>query len=108
KRAWDGLVSKYQNSSKQRRRTLMLQLDGITMAPDQDPDVFFSTVFQLRDELRCVGEVVSEERLTDIIIEGISDEYDLIKYNAERDLDLSISDIENTMRNMYANRVARR
>ncbi|CAN0018277.1 unnamed protein product, partial [Sphacelaria rigidula] len=108
KRAWGALISKYQNSSKQRTRILMRELNSVTMSPGQDPDTFLSKVYQLRDELDNVGEAISEERLADIMIEGLTSEYDLIKYNAERDPDLSIQSIETTMRNMYANRVARR
>lgn len=31
-KAWDGLIAKYQNSSQQRRRILMRQLDDLTMS----------------------------------------------------------------------------
>ena len=54
-----------------------------------------------------MGEPISDDRLTDIVIEGLTDDYDRVKYDAERDPDLSISDIEVTLRNMYSNRVAR-
>ncbi|CAM9895274.1 unnamed protein product, partial [Sphacelaria rigidula] len=108
KRAWEALISKYQNSSKQRIRILMRELNNVSMSPGQDLDTFLSKVYQLRDELDNVGEAISEERLTDIVIEGLTSEYDLIKCNAERDPDLSIQSIETTMQNMYANRMARR
>ncbi|CAN0068000.1 unnamed protein product, partial [Sphacelaria rigidula] len=51
----------------------------------------------LRDELVHIGEPISDERLTDIIVEGLTSEYDQVKYNAERDPDLSIGDIETTL-----------
>ncbi|CAM9523918.1 unnamed protein product, partial [Sphacelaria rigidula] len=105
--AWEGLVGKYENSSKQRRRILMRQLDNMKMSPGQDPDVFLTKIYELRDQLVYMGEPISDERLTDIVVEGLTDEYDRIKYDAERDPDFSISDIEITMRNMYSNRVAR-
>ncbi|CAM9938696.1 unnamed protein product [Sphacelaria rigidula] len=54
-----------------------------------------------------MGEPISDDKLTDIVVEGLKDEYDRIKYDAERDPDFSISDIEVTMRKMYSNRVAR-
>ncbi|CAN0074651.1 unnamed protein product, partial [Sphacelaria rigidula] len=98
----------YQNSSKQRIRILMRELNNVTMSPGQDPDTFLIKVYQLRDELDNVGEVISEEGLTDIVIEGLASEYDLIKYSAERDPDLSIQSIGTTRRNMYANCMARR
>ena len=107
-RAWEALISKYQNSSKQRIRILMRELNSTSMSPGQDPDTFLSRVYQLRDELENAGETVSEERLTDIVLEGLTSDYAMIKYNAECDPDISIQDIETTMRNMYANRVARK
>ena len=79
----------------------MRELNSSSMSPGQDPDTFLSRVYQLRDELENAGETVSEERMTDIVLEGLTSDYDLIKYNAERDPDLSIQDIEMTMRNMY-------
>ncbi|CAM9161903.1 unnamed protein product, partial [Sphacelaria rigidula] len=105
--AWEALVGKYDNSSKQRRRILMRQLDNIEMSPAQDSDVFLTKVYELRDQLVYMGEPISDERLTDIVVEGSTDDYDRIKYDAERDPDFSISDIGVTMRNMYSNRVAR-
>ncbi|CAM9980923.1 unnamed protein product, partial [Sphacelaria rigidula] len=107
KKVWDGLIAKYQNSSKQRRRILMRQLDNLTMSQGEDPDVFLSNIYQIKDELNNMNESVSDERLTDIIIEGLADDYSQIKYDAERDPDLSLSQIESTMRNSYVNRLAR-
>ncbi|CAM9471704.1 unnamed protein product, partial [Sphacelaria rigidula] len=103
--AWEALVAKYEISSKQRRRILMRQLDNIKMSPGQEPDVFLTKVFELRDQLVYMGEPISDERLVDIVVEDLGDDYDRIKYDAERDPDLSISDIQVTMRNMYSNRV---
>ncbi|CAM9795394.1 unnamed protein product, partial [Sphacelaria rigidula] len=79
--AWEGLVAKYQNLSTQRRRSLIRQLDTMTMSPGQDPDVFLAKLFQLRNELVHIGKPISDE-LTDIIVGGLPSEYDRIKYNA--------------------------
>ena len=54
-----------------------------------------------------IGEPISDHRLTDIVTKGLTDYYDRVKYDAERDPDLSISDIVVTLRNLYSNRVAR-
>ncbi|CAM9809971.1 unnamed protein product, partial [Sphacelaria rigidula] len=105
KSAWEGRVAKYQNSSKQRRRLLMRQLDTMTMSPGQDADIFLARPFQLQDELMHIGEPISDERLTDIIVERVTSEYDQIKYSAEHDPDFSIGEIEITLHNMYANRL---
>lgn len=66
-----------------------------------------TTLFALYDKLVYVGDTISEERLTDIVVEGLTDDYDGIKYDGERDPDFDISDNEVTMRNTYLTRVAR-
>ena len=71
KRAWLALQSKYQNNSRQRRRTLLRLLDNSVMKPDTDPDVFLSEINQIRDELSVLDETVSTERLTTIILDAL-------------------------------------
>ncbi|CAM9207672.1 unnamed protein product, partial [Sphacelaria rigidula] len=73
---WEALIPKFQNSSKQRIRILMRELNNVTMSPGRDPYTFLSKLYQLRDKLDNVGEVISEERLTEIVIEGLTSEYD--------------------------------
>ena len=58
----------------------MRELNSLEMALGQDPDIFLSRVYQLRDEIENAEEIVSEERLTDSVIEGLTSDYDLIKY----------------------------
>ena len=53
------LKNKYQNTSHQRRQTLLWQLDNSVMKFDTNPDVFLFEIFQLRDELSGLGETVS-------------------------------------------------
>ena len=43
----------------------------------------------------------------DLILEGLSDEFESIKFGAERDYEISLKETETTMRYMYINRVAR-
>ena len=45
-----------------------------------DPDVFLLEVFQLRDELDDLGETVTDERLTTIILDAFPEEmYSTVK-----------------------------
>lgn len=85
----------------------MRQVGGMTMKQDQYLDIFLVRVYQLRDELAHMGGEMSEERLTDVVLESLTDDNDQIKYNAERDPDFSIDEIEVIMCNMHANRTAR-
>ena len=78
------------------------------MSQDEDPDVFLSKIYQIKDELTAIGEtIITEERLTDKVIEGLIDDYNLNTYKAESDPEFSLTQIETTMRNIYVNRLAR-
>ena len=54
------LKNPYQNTCRQRRRTLLRRLDNSVMRSDVDPDVFLAEVFQLCDEFDDLGETVTE------------------------------------------------
>ena len=72
KQAWLALESKYQNSSQQRRQTLLRHLNNSVIKFDIDPDVFMSEINRIRDELSVLDEAVSTERLTIIIFDALS------------------------------------
>ena len=64
----------------------MQQLDNSLMRSNIDHDVFLSEVFQLRDELSDLGEVVSNERLTTIILDALPEErYSKLKAQSIKD-----------------------
>ena len=63
-------------------------LDNSVMRSDIDLDGFLSEVLQLRDKLSDLGEVVSNERLTIIILDVLSEEkYATIKVPSTIDPD---------------------
>ena len=91
KQAWLALQSKYQNSSRQRRRTLLRRLDKSVMKPDTDPDAFLSEINQICDELGILDKTVSTECLTTITLDALPAEtYSTAKLEAIRDPDLSL------------------
>ena len=77
--AWRALFVKYENNSTQRRRTLMRKLDNSKIEGGQDQDVFVQ-VEQLVDELENMGEPISKHRVMDIILSGMTNEYELINF----------------------------
>ena len=104
KQAWLYLQSKYQNNSRQRRRTLLRQVDNSVMEPDTDPDAFPSEINQTCDELGVLDETVSTERLTTIILDALPAEmYSTVKCEAIRDPDLSLEQIQRMMRTIFIN-----
>ena len=42
-------------------------------------------MYHLRDELVEMGEVINDDSLPDIVLEGLTDDYLQIKYNTEAD-----------------------
>ena len=71
KQAWLALQSKYQNNSRQRRRTLLRRLDNSVMKSDTDPDVFLSDINQICNELGALDETPSTERMTTTILDAL-------------------------------------
>ena len=101
------MAKKYLISSMRRRRILMRKLNGMVMRPNQDSGECLTEVVQQRDELKHVGESFTEACILDLIREGLSDEYEPIRFATERVPEISLKQIEIAMRNIYANRVAR-
>ena len=104
KQAWLALQSKYQNNSRQRRRTLWRRLDNSVMKSDTDPDVFLSDINQICNELGALDETISTERITTIILDALpADMYSTVKLEAIRDPDLSLEQIQRMMRTIFIN-----
>lgn len=54
-----------------------------------------------------MGEVIKDDRLLDIVLEGLTDEYLQTEYNAEAGDHFSRENDSYTMRNMNKNRMAK-
>ncbi|CAN0398258.1 unnamed protein product, partial [Scytosiphon promiscuus] len=91
--AWRALLVKYENNSTQRRRTLMRKLDNSKMEEGEDPDVFFVQLDQLADDLESMGEPVTKHRVMDIILSGMTSEYELVRFQAMKDSEFSLDDL---------------
>ena len=100
------MIAKYQNSTRQRRHILKNQLLSMVMSDCQDPDVFITEIYHLRDELVEMNEVIIDDSLLDIVLKGLTDDCLHIKYNAEADDSFTLDKAIYTMRNMPANRIA--
>ena len=63
-----------------------------------DSDVFLSEVFQLREELGDLSEVISNERLTTIILDALPEErYSTVEVQLIRDPDVGLEEIISMM-----------
>ena len=84
----------------QRWCNLMRKLNGTVMMPNQDPDKNLTEVFQQQNELEHIDESFTAARILDLILEGLSDEYESTKFAAERDPGISLKEIETKMCSM--------
>ena len=74
------------------------------MRPDIDPYVFLSKVFQRRDKLTDLVEVVSDERLTTIILDVLPEEmYSTIEVQSIRYPDLGLEQLTSMMKKIFVN-----
>ena len=60
-----------------------------------------------RHEFVGMGEVIKDDSLLDIVLEGLTDDYYRIKYNAEADDSFTLAKAVHAMRNMHASRIAK-
>ena len=95
---------KYHNTFCHRRRILLRCLNNSVMSSNIDPDMFLSKVFQLRDKLSDLGEIVFNGRSKTIIIDALPDElYSTIKVASIREPEFGLEKIIGMMRAMFIN-----
>lgn len=71
----EDLTNELQHSCGQRRNALTHELEYSTMEKAGDPFVYTIRPSQLKDELEVIGGLVTEARLTTIVLKGIIDVY---------------------------------
>ena len=54
-----------------------------------------------RNEVTGMGEPMTDRRFKDILVQGITDEYDVVKFQIYRDSSFGLNDIQKTMRHLY-------
>ncbi|CAN0586783.1 unnamed protein product, partial [Ectocarpus sp. 12 AP-2014] len=105
--AWLALAEKYDSHTKETRRACDEELTTNKMAQGEDPDDFFTKMEDLRERLKDMGEIVSDERFEDIILQAISNDYDYVRQTSFRVRDFGLNEIKTTMRNMYIDGLSR-
>lgn len=106
--AWHSLINKYDINSAQQPQLPMRKLDSMQITLGQDSGLFFVKVQQLADQLAELNETVSDAPLADILLQGLTDDYELMRFHADRDPDLfCLDDITSTVCNTCINRLVR-
>ena len=66
--------------------------------------MFLSEVFQLRDELNDLGEIATDERLTNIILDALLEEmYSKVKMQSVRGPELELEEIIGKIKTIFIN-----
>ena len=102
-KAWQSLCDQYENILSQRRRTLMRKLGHSRMEPGEDLDTYFVRIEQLIDDLAVLDEPITQHRKMDVILNGLTSDYNLVEFQAMKDSELSLGDLMLVMRNLYVN-----
>lgn len=61
----------------------MRHLDGTIMGYTKDSGIFMTNVYKLCDERAYIREPVSDERITNIVLEGLLNTYEKIYSNVD-------------------------
>ena len=77
------------------------------MSEGQDPDIFITEVYYLKDELVYMEDVFNDDSILDMVLKGFTGEYLQTQCTGEADDDFTLHQAVQTMRNTYANRVMR-
>ena len=104
--AWKEILQKYEGSSVQRHVELSQKLDRISMRPGEDPDHFFTRIYNLRDQLRGLGQEVHDLRLVGLVINIVPKEYDAVRELHYKNDNYSLEEIRSTMRKIYQRRIS--
>ncbi|CAM9830362.1 unnamed protein product, partial [Laminaria digitata] len=77
--AWNALHAKHHNNSKEARRACYEKLVNVRMEQAQDPDDYIFKPLEVRGRLHEMGERISDERFEDILLQGLTDDYEFVK-----------------------------
>lgn len=78
---WESLVSLHQSSNEKRKIVLRQKLCNTKMIKTDSVTSFLTTVSQVKDELVVIGEIVLEEQLFRIALEGFTEKWDSFIHN---------------------------
>lgn len=77
------------------------------MKEGQDPDDYTFKLLEVRGRLHEMGEKISDERSEDILLQGLTNDYEFVKMTSRRSPNFGIDEIQTIMRTLYIDRLAR-
>ena len=77
------------------------------MEEGHDPDDYAIKLMKIRGRLHEIEEEILQERLEDIILQGLTDDYEFVKIARFHSPNFGINEIQSMMRNLYIDRLSR-
>ena len=77
------------------------------MEQGQDPDDYTFKLREVRGRLYEMGEKISDERFEDILLQGLTDDYEFVKMTSFHSPNFGITDIQSMMRNLNIDRLSK-
>ena len=78
-KAWKALYTKYNSNSKEARRAWDEKLVSFRIEGGQDPEDYTIKLMEIRRRLDQMGEKISDERFEDILLQGLTDDFEFVK-----------------------------
>jgi hypothetical protein len=77
KEMWDALIKLYQSDNQNQKMALRDKLHAIKMARGEGVTSYLTRLTQVRDELAAVGDIIPEEELVCIALNGFGKHWDV-------------------------------
>ena len=107
-KAWHALYTKYNSNSNEAWRACYEKLVSFRMEEGQDPDEPYTIkLMEARGRLDEMGEKISDERSEDILLQGLTDDYEFVKMTSFHGPNFGIDEIQSMMRHLYIDRLSR-
>ena len=73
------MYTNYNINNRESRQACYEKLVIFDMTQGQDPDDYTIKLMEIRGRLHEMGEQISDERFEDILLQGLTDDYDFVK-----------------------------
>ena len=95
-KTWNALYTKYNSNSKETRRACYEKLVNFRIKEGQGPDDYTIKLMEIRGRLHEMGEKISNERFEDIVVQGLTDDYEFVKMTSFHSPNFGINEIQST------------
>ena len=100
-KAWNALFTKYNSNSQEARPACYEKLVSFRMKKGQDPDDYIIKLMETQGRLHGMGEQIPDERFEDILLQGLTDDYEFVKMTSFYSPKFCANEIQSMTRNLY-------